>query len=323
MVTDLSPATALRLKLGFTDRSPTSTELEEAFTNYLLSCRIESKSVLTIETYQIRLGQFIKYTKQQHILRPGSVTAYHIRLFLLSLQERKLEPATLNAFYRTIRAFFNWCAAEGLIKQDKNPMQNIKAPKIPLKLPTPFTMTEIMKLITVASGKRFVDVRNLALVLIFLDTGLRLGEMANLKLKDFNVENGLFKVMGKGAKERLVRLGKKAQKALFKYLLLREDDYDCIWISENRKPLTKYGIEIAIQDLCKRAGINRPHRGPHTFRHTFGTVSLRNKADIREVQTLLGHSTLKTTLLYVSTVGSEDAIKSHCQFSPVDNLKIG
>lgn len=302
--------------------SPATCELEKALHNYLLSCRVESKSQLTIATYQYRLVQFIKYMRQQHISRPESVSGYHIRLFLLSIQQRSLKPATLNAFYRAIRAFFNWCIAEGIIDHNKNPFQNMKAPRIPNVLPQPFSQKDIENLLLVTSGKRFVDFRNRALVLTFLDTGLRLTEMSNIQLRDMNFENGIIKVMGKGSKERVVRIGKTAQKALFRYLLLRQDDFDCLWISENRKPLTRWGVKKCIQDLCQSAQITDAHCGPHTFRHTFGTIALRNKADIREVQTLLGHSTLKTTLRYVSTVGAEDAIKSHCQFSPVDNLRI-
>lgn len=84
--------------------------------------------------------------------------------------------------------------------------------------------------------------------------------------------------------------------------------------------MTKYGIQTIIKKLCQRAEITGAKRGPHSFRHTFGTQALLNGADIREVQSLLGHSTLKTTLIYVATVNSEQAVKSHKDFSPVDRL---
>jgi len=101
-------------------------------------------------------------------------------------------------------------------------------------------------------------------------------------------------------------------------LLMRKDSYPCLWVTEERRPLTAAGIQSTIKKLCLRAEVKDAKRGPHTFRHTFGTMALRNGADIREVQSLLGHSTLKTTLTYVATVNSEDAIISHRQWSPVD-----
>jgi site-specific recombinase XerD len=322
MLTDPSPVQAFRFKIGATDPSPAISEIENSVTNYLLACRVESKSPKTLLGYRQRLGRFTEFTRDNNINKPTSVNSYHIRLYLSSLQETGIGPATLNAYYRALRSFFNWCAIEGTIDKDKSPFHNIKPPKIPNKLPQPFSKKDISNLLLVTSGKRFVDVRNRALILMFLDTGLRLAEMAGIQLNDIDMEDETIKVTGKGSKERIVRIGKAAQKALLRYLFLRNDEFGCLWISENRKPLTRDGIKICIQDLCRRAEIHDAKPGPHTFRHTFGTQALRNSADIREVQTLLGHSTLNTTLRYVSTVSSQDAVKSHCRFSPVDNLEI-
>ncbi|MBA7475673.1 Tyrosine recombinase XerD [subsurface metagenome] len=199
-------------------------------------------------------------------------------------------------------------------------MQNIRPPKMPKKIVRPFSLPDIDNLLVLCSGTRFVEIRNRAIILVFLDTGLRLAELAGIQMVDINFHSETIKVMGKGAKERVVRIGKTAQKSLLRYLLNRHDDYPCLWVTEERKPMTAYGIQTAIKNLCRRAEIKDAKRGPHSFRHTFGTQSLLNGADIREVQSLLGHSTLKTTLTYVATVKSEEAIKRHRVFSPVDRM---
>lgn len=155
---------------------------------------------------------------------------------------------------------------------------------------------------------------------MFLDTGLRLSELASIQLRDINFDQETIKVMGKGAKERVVRIGKMTQKALLQYLLLRHDNHSCLWVTEERKPLTVAGVQVAIKKLCYRAEITDAKRGPHTFRHTFGTRAMLNGASEREVQLLLGHSTDRMTKHYTATITSEYAVSGHRKWSPVDNL---
>lgn len=157
---------------------------------------------------------------------------------------------------------------------------------------------------------------------MFLDTGLRLEELANIQLQDVNFDHGTIKVMGKGAKERLVGIGRATQKALLKYLLMRTDNHDCLWVTEERMPLKRRGVQTAIGRLAERAGITDAKRGPHTFRHTSATMALRNGASPFYVQSLLGHATLAMTRRYTETVNSEDAVKAHRKFSPVDNMRL-
>jgi len=240
-----------------------------------------------------------------------------IRLFLLKLRETN-SPISVGDYYKAIQRFFNWLKDEQLIV--KTPMQNIKPPKKEQRIVKPFSQQDIDNLLLLCSGNHFVNIRNRAIILVFLDTGLRLAELAGIQLNDVDFDRETIKVMGKGAKERVVRAGKTAQKALLKYLLSRHDNHPCLWVTEEGRPLSKTGVQTTIKRLCYRAEIKDAKWGPHSFRHTFGTQALLNGADIREVQSLLGHSTLKTTLTYVATVNSEQAIKTHRQWSPVDNL---
>lgn len=310
--------------LSALDLLTTQESLSSQANAFLLSCKVNGLSPGTLKNYRYHLAAFVKFCSGAGIPTANEITVAdiipsHIRLFLLKLQETN-KGVSVGDYRKSINRFFNWLVEEGFIP--KSPMQNIKPPRKEERIIKPFSPQDIDNLLLLCSGNRFLDVRNKAIILIFLDTGLRLSELAGIQLNDVNFTQETIKVMGKGAKERVVRMGKTTQKALLRYLLLRNDRLPCLWVSEERKPLTKDGIQTIIKRLCQRAGIVNVKPSPHTFRHTFGTQALLNGAGLREVQSLLGHSTLRTTLLYVATVNSEAAIKGHRRFSPVDNMKL-
>lgn len=279
--------------------------------NYLISCRAEGKSERTVELYSWVLSELTKN------FRPETATTGDIRLFLLSLQESGKKPSTVHIFYRSLKTFYNWMVMEKIIKE--SPMLNIRSPRLPKVLIHPFTSQDIENIMLLCSGDTFLDLRTRAMSLIFLDTGIRLEEMSRIKLKDLDLNNGIIKIMGKGSKERVVRIGLKAQKALLKYLLIRDDEYSHLWLTEERKPMKLKGIKTAVRRYCKRAVVSGARPSPHTFRHTFAIRSFEAGAREFEIQALLGHSTLEMTKRYMSTFNSESGIKAHKRFSPVDN----
>jgi len=306
-------------RLSALDFLPTQNELSRQLKSYLIACKVEGKSPATLTIYHNVISYFIEFVKKNNLPQNlTEITSTDIRSFLLSCQSRGASPSTTNAYYRTLNTFFNWLVAEGFLS--RSPMQNIKPPRIPRKIIKPFSTEDIHNLLLLCSGNTFVDKRNRAMILRFLDTGLRLAELANIQLKDVNFDNETIKVMGKGAKERLVRIGKMAQRALLSYLLSRHDDHCCLWLTEERTPITKHGIKTAISRLCRRAGIKDTKLGPHTFRHTAAIQFLRNGGGEFALQLMLGHSTLHMTRRYVSTLGQDDVIRVHKMASPVDNL---
>ena len=296
----------------------TALETSPALSMYILACEVEDKAAGTITTYSQRINKFLKYAR----LPESEITANDVRQFLYSLKQEGINPSTGNAFYRAIKTYFNWLAAEGIIDKEKSPMINIKAPKIPKILPVPFSLDDIKALHRETSRPRFLDYRNRAIVFVFLDTGIRLEEMSNLKIADVDIKQGMIKVLGKGSKERVVVIQQEARKALLHYLLRRQDDYDCLWVNEERRPLTRSGVRNMVVKLCERAGIKDAKCGPHTFRHTAAILSLRNGMGVFTLQLMLGHSTLAMTRRYVSSLGAEDLLREHKKASPVDNLNL-
>lgn len=301
------------------DHSLAPNGLQNQAKHYLLSCKVEEKSPLTIQTYGRRITSFIRFVECLGLANDASdISSYHIRLFLSSLQHQGCKASTINSYYRTLQTFFNWLVAEGAIS--KTPMTNIKPPKVPKTKPQPFSEQDIENLLSLCSGKTFLAVRNQAIILLFLDTGLRLAELANIQLRDVDFDRGLIKVMGKGSKERVVRMGKTTQKALLHYLLKRNDNYPSLWVTEERTPLHRDGVQVAIKRLCHRARITDAKPGPHTFRHTAAINYLRNGGSEFTLQIMLGHATLQMTRKYVSSLGAEDMIKMHEIASPVDRM---
>ncbi len=283
---------------------------------FLLACKVDGLSPATISYYDYQIGRCVSFLYKLKLTDAQDITAQHIRLFLLKLQETNC-PNSIHDYYRAIKRFFNWLIEEGLL--DKSPMVNIKPPRVPKKLIKPFSHKDIESMLLLCNGNRFLDARNKALILLFLDTGVRNNEMATIQIAEINFDSETINIMGKGAKERVVRMGKMAQKALLTYLLKRNDGHSCLWVTEERAPMTAAGIQTTIKVLCRRADIKGVKRGPHTFRHNFATMALKNGANLFYVQSLLGHSSLDMTRRYASMIDSEEAVKAHSQFSPVDH----
>jgi len=291
--------------------------LASALNLFLLSCRVEDLSPHTIQDYQQKAGTFIKFCRRIGIESPHEVNVNHVRAFILERQ-KTCGPHSVKAYFCVTRHFFNWLVSEGIM--DTNPMSILKTPKLPRKIIRPFSHQDIENMLRLCSGDRFINVRNKAIVLLFLDTGLRLSELTNIQLADINFDHETIRVMGKGAKERVVRFGKAVQKALLKYLLLRKDGHPCLWVTEGRRPMAREGIKMVVKRLCHRAGVVGVKPGAHTFRHTAAISYLRNGGDLFTLQCMLGHSTLEMTRRYTSSLGAEDMIRVHKKASPVDRM---
>jgi site-specific recombinase XerD len=171
-------------------------------------------------------------------------------------------------------------------------------------------------------GGKFLGSRNRAIILILLDTGVRLSELTGMKITDIDDDTGFVKVMGKGGKERVVRLGKVARIALRRYLVYRpHSDMHALWLSEEGRPMLDSGVQSFIKRLKERAGITTSGI-THRFRHTFALSFLRADRNVFNLQYLLGHSDLEMVRRYTSTLGMEDALKAHEKASPVDLLEV-
>ena len=294
---------------------------------FLLSCKIDGLAPDTRRSYRQNLLKFVAFCESMQISRPELVTTNRIRLFIEYLQTTN-KPASVADYEHSIKRFFNWLIGEKVVKE--NPMDPLRPPTVHPPLIKPFTVEEINKLLEVCDRDPRDGVRNKAIILTFLDTGVRLRELISIKLADVDIEAGIIKVMGKGAKERNVCFGNLCRRALIEYVTTREHKSEWLFLtSQYGLPYVKgNALSHLIRILGRRAGLSGVRCSPHTFRHTFATMFLVNAgakekagAGQMELQTLLGHSTQKMTKLYTSTVQGSNAVAAHRQFSPVDNMK--
>ncbi|MFC1955774.1 tyrosine-type recombinase/integrase [Chloroflexota bacterium] len=307
-----------------------TTSLESLAKGYILNCKTEGKSPNTISSYEMTLRNFIWYCKQNQFPEVQKLTAVHIRHFLWYLAgeshrwnsnsasaKKQVTSATVNDYFRALRTFFNWLEREDLIIE--NPFKNLKAPRVDKKLVQALSANEIERLFKVCSGKSAMEVRNKAILSVFLDTGLRISELANLTLDDVNFDDGSLLVRkGKGGKQRVVRIGNKAQKVLWRYIAIhRKSKSNYLFINRIGEPLTLLGLKIVIKRLGDKARV-KVH--PHKLRHTFSISFLRAGGDVFSLQYLLGHSTLNMTQRYLQSLNANDAANAHKKFSPLDNL---
>lgn len=293
--------------------------LEGYFTAFLIACKVEGLSPASIASYKKLTGHFVKSVSSLGIVHPKHLNATHVRMFLLKKQET-CGPVAIHAYYRHVKRFCNWMVEEKLLV--RSPMETIRPPRMPRTIIKPLSVNHLRSLLALCDEKTFLGLRNRAIILVFLDTGIRLAEMSRMQVDDLDFDRGIIRIMGKGARERIVAIQQRTQKALLQYLLSRKDRHRCVWVSEERHPLTHWGIEQMIHKLGKQAGLNDVRCSPHTFRHTAATMSLQNGAGEFQVQAMLGHSTLTMTRRYVSSLNSEKAAEAHKRFSPVEHLKL-
>jgi len=323
-------------------RAPASTSVKSLVKGFILTQRTDCKSPRTIEYYESNLRRFLWYAEQQDW--PDDIrmiTEWYIREFLAYTGEEgnrwgltgngsessrpKATYSTVHHYYCVLKAFFNWCVREDFITE--TPLAKIKLKNPKLNVVQPYSNQEILKLIEVCeydykNNAQLLGSRNKAIILMLLDTGLRASELANIKLSEIDTERGWIKVKGKGAKERIVRIGATAQKALWRYLTYREKiKYEQLWITEEGRPMKVGGIQIMIQRIKERAGVTTKGNC-HKFRHTFALNFLRQDRNPFNLQYLLGHSDLRMVKHYVSTLGMEDALRAHESASPADLLNI-
>jgi site-specific recombinase XerD len=316
------------------------TSLSSLVKGYVLTHQTEGSSPHTVEYFRGTLNRFLWYTSQAGWPDDARVlTQWHIREFLgyvasevgrwgrngngSESSARKASPRTVHHYYSVLRSFFNWTVKEGFLPQ--SPVAVVKVAKPKERVIRPYSVEQIKKMLDVCDydyghNAKLLGSRNKALVLVLLDSGLRVSELANIRLQDMDTERGWVKVMGKGSKERVIRVGKVAQKALWRYLMFRGDsNWGLLWLTEEGRPLRVAGIQSSIDRLKRRAGINE-EGCVHRFRHTFALSFLREDHNPFNLQYLLGHNSLEMVKRYTATLGMEDALKAHEKASPADML---
>jgi site-specific recombinase XerD len=196
LLDQLLGATSQLLALPGLDQLPDS-DLTRRLKQYLVSCKVDNKSKKTIAVYSRFVGYFIKFLIGAGIpANLPDITHNHVRIYIVSLQERLLTPETVNAYFRALHTFFNWMEGEEYITEEKNPFnnKNLHAPMVPSKHVRSYPPEVLQDILTLCGASTtFTSLRNYAIVLIFLDTGIRKEELATIKLADLYIDQGLIR----------------------------------------------------------------------------------------------------------------------------------
>jgi integrase/recombinase XerD len=283
-------------------------DISSTIAAFLTHVRVEKGlSANTVTAYRRDLLKFDDFAKKRKITLE-SVTRDNLVEFLASLYRQKLESRTVARQLVTLRNFFRFAQLQELISTD--PCQNLESPKIRRSLPGYLRLEEIERLLAQPDDKTPLGLRDHAMLDVLYSTGLRVSELISLRVMDLDTAVGCIRCIGKGDKERIVPIGKKALALVERYLrdarpkLIGKGKQalaTTLFINRRGAPLSRVGVWKILSAYGRKAGL-RSALTPHMLRHSFATHLLERGADLRSVQLMLGHSDISTTQIYTHVV---------------------
>jgi integrase/recombinase XerC len=252
----------------------------------------------TSSNYARDIGALADYLERADVTDWKRVDAQHVRVFAARAHAGGLSPRSVQRRLSAVRGFFGYLVREGAAAS--NPAVDIRAPKAAKRLPGTLDVDQIAQLLQ-APGDDALAVRDRAIMELFYSSGLRLAELVGLALTDVDLADRTVRVLGKGAKTRIVPVGRKACEAIRAWLKERATlagiDETALFVGRHGERLKPRAIQKRIAQWARRAGL--PTRVyPHLFRHSFATHLLESSKDLRGVQELLGHADISTTQVY-------------------------
>jgi len=269
-----------------------SHELIKSFLDYLWVER--GLSSHTIEAYRSDLAQYVKWLKGDILKVDSSLVGRYVA----NLREKGCRPPTITRKLSAIRMFYKFLDAEG--KSNHNPLEGVTSPRAGRKIPDYLSLREVERLLDSPSSRDSFRVRDKAILEVLYGTGLRISELVNLNISDVDLTHEWVKVLGKGSKERIVPLGRKASQCIRVYLRergVKKDSKAPLFCNRYDGRISRQACWKAIKKYAQRTGVAK-RISPHILRHSFATHLLARDADLRSVQELLGHSNIGTTQIY-------------------------
>ena len=293
-------------------------ETDPLVERYLNHLRVEGGlSRNTIEAYRRDLEKFQSYLRQHRLAQIRRITSETVRQFLSSL-DAALSPVSSARCLSAVRGWLRFLRQERVIND--NPARDVTTRRRGVRLPKTLTPQEVTALLELPSQPTPEDDRDRVMLELLYATGLRVSELVSVETLNVNIEVGYLRVMGKGSKQRLVPMGETARRLLSEYLervrprLLKQRSSRFLFVSRRGGSLTRQGFWKLLRLRARRAGLTRAV-SPHMLRHSFATHLLGGGADLRSVQTMLGHADIATTQIYTH-VERERLKEVHRTFFP-------
>jgi len=299
-------------------------QFSEAIMEYSFDCKIRKLSAKTIENYQKQLRYLQRYLEQEYNVKEvEEVRAYQIKEFLAMMDDKQRKPRYINDLLKVFRTFFNYLKKEGHIRE--RPTANVKNMKQPKVKILTFTPNEIRNMLNYFSGRDFLSIRNRTILAMMFDTGMRINEVITLCPDQIREDHIL--VHGKGNKERVVPVSAYLGKALMQYQMARESYFEgklperFLFVSRRGKKLTHEGIAKFMKQVATEVGVNSNVRvSPHTCRHTFAHLQLRNGLDIYSLSRVMGHESIAITQRYLEGIKDDQVLKAVQKTGVLQNL---
>lgn len=291
---------------------------------FVFHCQCRKLSPRTIRNYEKQIDYLLRFLQQEHsIASIEDVSPRHIKEFLHNMLKAGRTVNYVNDLLKAFKVFFRYAFEEGytdtLLTQK---LRNAKGPKTIIRT---FTEHELRQMIDFYQGHDYLTIRNKVIMLILVDTGIRLSELTSLT--EEQIKHDYIIIRGKGSKERVVPKSPQLSKWLIKYQAVRKSYFayrivpDHLFLSKNAKPLTNTMIDRIVKDAGHGCGVSSDVRiSAHTFRHTYAQYQLKSGLDIYSLSRLLGHENISITQTYLNGMRDREILKQAQNTSPLMNL---
>lgn len=276
---------------------------ELALEEYLDYLRLErGLAANSVEAYRRDLISHLEFLRSAGVEELAGVQEQHLVRYLASLSRAGARPATAMRRLSALRSFYRYFLLQGKLARD--PTANLERARLARPLPHTLTIQQVESLLAQPDPSTRRGCRDRAMLELLYATGLRVSELTKLRIDDVNLEMGFVRCLGKGSKERIVPLGRRAIEALQAHLESRADPHPALFPARRGRPISRIRCWQIIKSYARQAGIRQP-LSPHTLRHSFATHLLEGGADLRSIQEMLGHASITTTQIYTHLTASQ------------------
>ena len=290
---------------------------------FIFDCQCRKLSPKTINNYSKQLDYLLRFLEEKTVKHIEDTEPRHIKEFLLAMSKSGRKPNYVNDLLKAFKVFFRYANTEGYtptILTDK--IHNVKKPKVIIRT---FSEQELKRMSTYYQGHDFLTIRNKVIMLMLIDTGIRLSELTGLT--EAQIKPDYIIIKGKGDKERVVPKSPLLSKWLIKYLAVRKSYFayriipDNIFLSKNDKTLTNTMIDHIVKEAGRACEVSSDIRiSAHTFRHTYAQFQLKSGVDLYTLSRLLGHESISITQTYLNGMRDREVLKQAENTSPLMNI---
>ena len=258
--------------------------------------KVKNLSNNTAKSYLRDLKKFSDFVEKLHISKYSEITDDICSAWIGDLFTKNINPRSIQRHISSAKGFFKFLKKNNVV--NSSPFELITAPKIPNNLPEVLSPEDVEQLLKFKPTSA-IEIRDLAIIELIYSSGLRVSETININLNDFEEDMSFLRILGKGAKTRLVPVGKYAKSAINEWLIERNkiiSSTDALFLNLRGKRISIRSVQLRLRKMALKQGLAPIH--PHMLRHSFATHMLESSGDLRTIQELLGHSSLSTTQIY-------------------------